>query len=239
MSCRPCKLILVALLLVAGASGNTCLASAGAVDHAAERAAMVTQLRRQGIRNGRVLVAMGRVPRHLFFAQTDSLHAYHDCPLSIGSGRVAATPYAVALMTQLIAPQPGMRVLQVGIGSGYHSAVLADITRNVFVIDVRPTLTRAASTRLRARGYSSVRCHTGSACRGWPEHAPYDAIVVTCATERVPVALIEQLREGGRLVITIGRGPEQTLNCLRKSGGRLRAEAGVRLQVSATDCGGQ
>ena len=236
MSWRPCKLILVALLLVAAASGNTCLASAGAVDYAAERAAMVRYLRRQGIRNPRVLAAMGRVPRHLFFAQTDCLHAYDDCPLSIGSGRVATPPYAIALMTQLIDPQAGMRVLQIGIGSGYHSAVLADITPHVFVIDIRPTLTRAASDRLRARGYSSVRCHTGRACQGWPEHAPYDAIVVTCATERVPVALIEQLREGGRLVIPIGRGPEQTLNCLRKSGGRLRAEAGVQLHVSPMDC---
>jgi len=233
---RPCKLFLFALLLVAAASGNTCLASAGALDYAAERAAMVGHLHRQGIQNPRVLAAMGRVPRHLFFAQTDCTQAYDDCALSIGSGRVAAAPYAVALMTQMIDPRPGMRVLQVGIGSGYQSAVLADITPHVFVIDVRPALTRAASDRLRARGYSSVRCNTGSACQGWPEHAPYDAIVVTCAAERVPVALIEQLREGGRLVIPIGRGPEQTLNCLRKSGGRLRAEAGVHLHVSAMDC---
>lgn len=236
MSLRSCKLFLVALFLVAAVSGNICLASSGAVDYAAERAAMVRYLRRQGIQNARVLAAMGRVPRHLFFAQTDCARAYDDCPLSIGAGRVAAAPYAVALMTQLIAPQPGMRVLQVGIGAGYQSAVLADITPHVFVIDIRPALTRAASNRLRSRGYSSVRSSTGRACLGWPEHAPYDAIVVTCATERVPVALIEQLREGGRLVIAIGRGPEQTLNCLRKSGGRLRAEAGVQLQMSAMDC---
>jgi protein-L-isoaspartate(D-aspartate) O-methyltransferase len=187
---------------------------------------MVQQLRKQGITNERVLAAMAKVPRHLFVDEGDRGKAYAEAEIPLGSGQVMCSPYAAALMAQVLDPRPGTRVFHVGTGSGYLAAVLAEITPQVYTMDMRAEIAQQAQLRLRSLGYSSVRCRTGPACQGWPSLASFDAIVVTCAAERVPEALIAQLRDGGRLVIPIGHGPEQTLNCLRKS----TSETGPRLK---------
>jgi protein-L-isoaspartate(D-aspartate) O-methyltransferase len=217
-------------------------AHAGPPNFGPERAAMVARLRRPRggypeIANPRVLRAMSRVPRHLFMEPRVRARAYGDDEIPLGSGQVMCSPYTVALAAQLLDPQPGMRILEVGTGSGYLAAVLAEITPHVYSIDMRPELSRQAQARLRSLHYGSVRCRVGKGCEGWAQYGPFDGIVVTCAARQVPEALIAQLKDGGRLVIPIGHGPEQTLSCMRKSGGKLHA-AGVvmRLRVSPMVC---
>jgi len=213
----------IAVLL--SSSALVALAWAGSLDYAAERAAMVRRLRKQGISNEHVLRAMGKVPRHLFVDDARRAQAYADVDIPLGSGYVMCSPYVVALMAQVLDPKPGTRILEVGTGSGYFSAVLAEITPQVYTVDMRAEVAAAARTRLRALR-SPVLSRTGPACKGWPEAAPFDAIVVTCAAEGAPEPLVAQLQNGGRLVIPIGHGPEQTLNCMRKSS----SESGPRLR---------
>jgi protein-L-isoaspartate(D-aspartate) O-methyltransferase len=225
-------------------SGLFTSAYAGAPDFGRERAALVRRLQRPHagnprITNQRVLGAISRVPRHLFVEPKLRGRAYDDEDIPVGSGQVMCSPYAVALMAQMLDPHPGARLLEVGTGPGYLTAVLASITPQVYSIDLRPELAKAAEARLRALHYSSVRTRIGKGCQGWAENGPFDGIVVTCAAQEVPEALIAQLREGGRLVIPIGHGPEQTLSCLRKSGGKLHASGTVmRLRVSPMLCQG-
>ena len=172
---------------------------------AAARQAMVEQqLVARGIDDARVLDAMRRVPRHRFVPGSVADQAYLDQPLPIGHDQTISQPYIVALMTQLARPGPGDRVLEVGTGSGYQAAVLAELAGEVFSIEiVNPLATRAALT-LRRLGYSNFAVRSGDGYAGWPEHAPFDAIVVTAAPERIPPPLLEQLRPGGRLVVPVG-----------------------------------
>ncbi|MDH5834602.1 protein-L-isoaspartate(D-aspartate) O-methyltransferase [Luteimonas sp. M1R5S59] len=177
----------------------------GGDDMAAARQAMVEQqLVARGIEDARVLAAMGKVPRHRFVPEALADQAYLDQPLPIGHDQTISQPYIVALMTQLARPAPGDRVLEIGIGSGYQAAVLAELAADVSSIEiVTPLATRAALT-LRQLGYSNFAVRSGDGYAGWPEHAPFDAIVVTAAPERIPAPLLEQLRPGGRLVIPVG-----------------------------------
>lgn len=172
---------------------------------AAARQAMVEeQLVARGIDDARVLDAMRRVPRHRFVPEALADQAYGDQPLPIGHDQTISQPYIVALMTQLARPAPGDRVLGVGTGSGYQAAVLAELAGEVYSIEiVTPLATRAALT-LHRLGYSNVAVRSGDGYAGWPEHAPFDAIVVTAAPERIPPPLLEQLAPGGRLVIPVG-----------------------------------
>jgi protein-L-isoaspartate(D-aspartate) O-methyltransferase len=195
--------------------------------HAAVRARMVSgQLKDRGITDARVLAAMGKVPRHRFVPAWLAPLAYADQPLPIGSGQTISQPYIVALMTQWAEVQDGDKVLEVGTGSGYQAAVLAELTDKVYSIELLPELAREAQKRLADLGYGRVRVLTGDGSAGWPQEAPFAAILVTAAAPEVPPALATQLQEGGRLVMPVGRaGGLQYLKRFRRVGGRLQEEA--------------
>ena len=195
-------------------------------DYAAARSAMVAdQLKARGITDPRVLAAMGKVPRHLFVPPELAPLAYGDHPLPIGGSQTISQPYIVALMSQWAAVAPGDQVLEVGTGSGYQAAVLSELTDKVFTIELLPDLARRAADRLKELGYLKVKAKTGDGYRGWPEAAPFDAILVTAAAPMVPPDLAAQLKEGGRLVIPLGEaGGSQTLVRLRKIKGELKEE---------------
>lgn len=171
----------------------------------ASRARMVdTQIAARGVRDPRVLAAMRKVPRHLFVDPSQRDHAYEDHPLPIAASQTISQPYIVALMTELLALDPRARVLEIGTGSGYQSAVLGELAAEVYSIEIVPDLARAAGQRLRELGYANVTVREGDGYRGWPEHAPFDGIIVTAAPERIPQPLIDQLAAGGRMVIPVG-----------------------------------
>jgi len=176
------------------------------------------QIESRGITNARVLAAMAKVPRHEFVPEHLADAAYEDHPLSIGHGQTISQPYIVALMTELLQLQPGAKVLEVGTGSGYQAAILAEVGAEVYSVEILEPLARASVELLRRLGYADVHVKTGDGYLGWPEHAPYDAIVVTAAADRyVPPPLVEQLKPGGRLVIPVDDGqPHQSLLFVEK-----------------------
>ncbi len=165
---------------------------------------LIEHLRRSGIRDRRVLEAMRRVPREHFVPPTVRHAAYEDHPLPIGEGQTISQPYIVALMTQALALQPGEKVLEIGTGSGYQAAILAELGADLYTVEVRPLLLEAARRRLEALGYEGIHYRLGDGHLGWPEFAPYDAIIVTAAPREIPPALVAQLAEGGRMVIPVG-----------------------------------
>jgi len=173
------------------------------------------QLLRRDITDERVLDAMRTVPRHEFIPDTPLVRAYADHPILIGHGQTISQPYIVALTTQLICPEPHFRVLDVGTGSGYQAAVLAELVAEVVSLEILPELAKSAQSRLVELGYSKVHVCNTDAFRGWPELAPFDAIVAAAAPEAVPPRLIEQLKPGGRLVMPVGR-ERQTLVVVEK-----------------------
>ncbi len=182
------------------------------------------------ISDPRVLAAMEAVPRERFVPAEYAEDAYGDHPLPIGYGQTISQPYIVALMTQLLELKGHERVLEVGAGSGYQAAILSLLARDVFTVERIPQLAEKARERLRELGYHNVHIRVGDGYEGWPEHAPYDAIIVTCAADEVPPPLIEQLADGGRLVIPVGEsGWSQRLMLLRKRGAEVeqREVAGV------------
>jgi protein-L-isoaspartate(D-aspartate) O-methyltransferase len=182
-----------------------------------ERHAMVAgQIEARGVRNPRVLDAMRDVPRHVFVPKPYRDEAYRDRPLPIGSGQTISQPYIVAIMTELVDPQPGDRVLEVGTGSGYQAAVLSRLVARVFSIEIIPELAERARRTLAAHGYDNVVVITGDGYRGLPREAPFDGIVVTAAPEQIPAPLVEQLKVGGRMVIPVGTA-EQWLQVLERT----------------------
>jgi protein-L-isoaspartate(D-aspartate) O-methyltransferase len=186
-------------------------------DYAGARERMVRQqLEVRGIGDARVLAAMRKVPRHEFVPAALRIGAYEDGPLPIGHGQTISQPYIVALMSELARLRPDARVLEVGTGSGYQAAVLAELARDVYSIEiVEPLATEAAAT-LRRLGYERVHVRHGDGYRGWPDVAPFDAILVTAAPEQLPSPLLDQLKEGGRLVIPVG-GESQELQVHRRT----------------------
>ncbi len=178
-------------------------------------------LQGRDIRDPKVLEIMGRIPRHLFVEPSLRGKAYADYPLPIAEGQTISQPYIVALMTQILQVQPGERVLEVGTGSGYQAAVLAELGAQVYSIEVQETLAKQAALRLKELGYDRVQVRYGDGYLGWEEAAPFDAIIVTCAADHIPPPLIKQLKEGGRLVIPLGSTTYfQTLTLLTKKEGR-------------------
>ncbi len=191
------------------------------------RARMVQeQLQPRGIHDPRVLRAMGQVPRHAFVPDPQRGRAYEDGPLPIGHGQTISQPYVVAFMTEALAPQPSDRVLEVGTGSGYQAAVLSGLVKEVFSIEVLPALARQAQADLAGLGFHNVQVRVGDGHLGWPEAAPFDAIIVTCAPEQVPPALVAQLKVGGRMIIPVGsQWGAQELLLLRKEATGLHRQA--------------
>jgi protein-L-isoaspartate(D-aspartate) O-methyltransferase len=175
------------------------------------RTRLVERLREEGIRDGRVLEAIGRIPRHLFVDEALSHRAYEDTALPIGLGQTISQPYVVALMSQAAVEHRPKKVLEVGTGSGYQTAVLASLVTEVYTIERLEPLMRQARRRLRELGYHNVHFRTADGSSGWPEHAPYDAIVVTAAASELPSVLVEQLSLGGRLIIPVGSALQQEL----------------------------
>lgn len=175
------------------------------------------QIRKRGIRSPKVLAAMERVPRHLFVPEKLVARSYHDEPVPIGERQTISQPYMVAAMTEALELEGQERVLEVGGGSGYQAAILAQLAREVITIEAREALAEAARERLALLGYGNVRVVTGDGTLGWAEAAPFDAILVAAAAPEIPPPLIEQLAEGGRLVIPVGRSDRQMLMRIRKS----------------------
>jgi len=183
------------------------------------RLAMVRrQIEARGVRDRRVLDAIRAVRRHRFVPPDQVDRAYQDNPLPIGYDQTISQPYIVALMTELLDLEAGEKVLEIGTGSGYQAAVLAELTDRVFSIEIVPELARMAARNLRNEEYDAVRLRTGDGYRGWPEEAPFEAIIVTAAPGHVPRPLIEQLAEGGRLVIPVGDARQELLLLVKEKG---------------------
>ena len=179
-------------------------------DFSAERHRLVEFLRRE-IRDERVLAAMGRVPRELFVGSGQWESAYDDRPLPIGHGQTISQPLMVAIMTEALDLEGPEKVLEVGTGSGYQAAILAELAERVVTVERLPELVRKAEENLRRLGYSNIEVHQAGSALGWPDQAPYDAIVVSAGAPGVPQVLVDQLAAGGRLVIPAGSRHEQTL----------------------------
>jgi len=184
---------------------------------------MKHHLEGRGIRNLDVLRVMRVTPRHLFVPPEFSVLAYDDQPLPIGHGATISQPYIVALMTELLEPAKTHRVLEIGTGSGYQAAVLAQLAARVFTIEIVPELADSARDRLKQLGYSNVSVRAGNGYLGWPEEAPFDRIILTAAPPSVPQALLDQLAKAGRLVAPVGPLRDQDLLLFEKTGdGKLR-----------------
>lgn len=189
-----------------------------------ERLEMVRdQIESRGVSDPMTLAAMRNVPRHWFVPESESGYAYSDSPLPIGHGQTISQPFIVALMTQALALSEDDRVLEVGTGSGYQAAVLAERTPHVWTIEIEPALAARSAAILRERGYSTVQVRAGDGYLGWPEAAPFDAIIVTCAPTKIPQPLIDQLRPGGRICIPVGEtgGVQQLVLVSKRADGTL------------------
>jgi protein-L-isoaspartate(D-aspartate) O-methyltransferase len=218
-------LVVLAVDVVAGDFGVRAASPLPEPDpHLQARRAMVeSQIKARGINDERVLRAMLAVPRHRFVDDRYGRQAYADHPLPIGYGQTISQPYIVALMSAEAAVRPGHRVLEIGTGSGYQAAILAELAAEVFTVEIIEPLGRAAAARLRDLGYARVTTRIGDGYFGWPEIAPFDTILVTAAPDHVPPPLARQLKEGGRMVVPVGPpGLVQTLWRITKVQGQLR-----------------
>src|SRR5580700_7438086 len=202
--------------------------SAGPSDFAAARQRMVEeQLSAPGrdIENHLVLEAMATVPRHEFVPESLRKFAYWDEPLPIGYGQTISQPFIVAFMTEQLNPKSSDRVLEIGTGSGYQAAILSRLVTEVYTIEIIEPLAKRAEADLRRLGFLNVKVLAGDGYKGWPEHAPFDSIIVTCAPEHIPQALIDQLQDGGRMIIPVGALGDQKLYLLRKHGAKIEQQA--------------
>ncbi len=209
------------------------MSCADAQDYASQRVRMVAEVEAMyaatradtglAAMSPQVRAALAKVERHRFVPAGQSSLAYRNHPLPIGSGQTISQPYIVALSTDLLEPQPGQRVLEIGTGSGYQAAILAEIVLKVYSIELIPSLGKEAAERLRTLGYANVEVRIGDGYAGWPERAPFDAIVVTAAAPRVPEALVAQLKPGGRMVIPVGASYEaqQLLLIVKRADGTV------------------
>lgn len=176
------------------------------------------QIRTRGVSDPRVLEAMKSVPRHEFVPPALRYRAYEDNPLPIGLEQTISQPYIVALMTEMLEPKPEDKVLEVGTGSGYQAAILAELVGEVYTIEILEPLARRAEKTLQRLGYHNIRIKIGDGWKGWPEAAPFDKIIVTAAPATIPAALVEQLKEGGRMVIPVGTVLQKLLLGVKKNG---------------------
>ena len=192
-------------------------------DFTAQRQRMVEQqLKPRGVKDERVLAAMAKVPREEFVPVESRSDAYEDGPLPIGYNQTISQPFIVAFMTEQLRRNPGDRVLEIGSGSGYQAAILAELVTDVYTIEIVEPLAKTAEATLQRLGYKNVHIKVGDGYKGWPEAAPFDAIIVTCAPEKVPQPLVDQLKDGGRMVIPVGERFAQQLYLLEKKNGQLK-----------------
>ena len=224
------RLLLILLWLTCGLPMNTgCTATSDTSQEdtsytAARNRMVIEQIKKRGIQDERVLHTLTTVPRHLFIPPAYRDHAYDDGPLPIGQGQTISQPYIVALMSERLELSGDERVLEIGTGSGYQAAVLSLLAKQVYSIEIVPQLMSTASQLLAQLGYDNVTVLLGDGNVGWEKEKPYDAIIVTAAAPHIPPALIEQLAEGGRMVLPVVRGEEQYLLRLRKQQGRIVEE---------------
>jgi protein-L-isoaspartate(D-aspartate) O-methyltransferase len=182
---------------------------------------MIEHLVAQGIRDERVLDVMGMIPRHQFISSQRWDEAYANHPLPIDEGQTISQPYIVARMTESLELLPSERVLEIGTGSGYQTIILAELVSEVFTVERLAMLSRQAAERLSAAGYGNIQYKVGDGTQGWAEHAPFDVIIATAAAPELPASLVEQLREGGRLVIPVGNRQIQKLLLVKKTAGEI------------------
>ena len=181
-----------------------------------------TQIAARGVRDERVLAAFGKVPRHEFVPESERPLAYADGPLPIGHGQTISQPYIVALMTELLEPKSENRVFEVGTGSGYQAAILAELVNEVYTVEMLEPLHQAAKARLGRLGYGNIHVRLGDGTKGWPEAGPFDKIVITAGGLKIPEALIRQLKDGGRIVMPVGDSKDQVLVVGIKQGNHLK-----------------
>jgi protein-L-isoaspartate(D-aspartate) O-methyltransferase len=227
LRCRPAlaQVALAVALLGIPVCPFSCARHISASRHTGQaRERLVIAARANGVSDERVLDALRAVPREEFVPFGERAHAYEDRSLPIERGQKISQPSLVALMTQLLKISRGDKVLEIGTGSGYQAAILAELAPRVYSVEIIPEMANTARKRLRRLGYRTVQVRTGDGYQGWPEHAPFDSIIVTCAPDHVPEPLVEQLKEGGRMVIPVGpESDRQTLYLLEKQKGRLRS----------------
>jgi protein-L-isoaspartate(D-aspartate) O-methyltransferase len=222
--CRRVSLLAIIVFVTFASLGYSPLLeeAIGADDFVLLRENMVrSQIVARGVKDARVLAALRKVERHRFVPPSIRHLAYHDTPLPIGQSQTISQPYIVALMTELCQLRAGDRVLEIGTGSGYQAAILAELAKEVYTIEILEPLADRAATLLEKFGYRNIKVKYGDGYLGWPEYAPFDAIIVTCAPKEIPQALLEQLAEGGRLVIPVGDA-NQELKLVVKRQGRLK-----------------
>lgn len=220
-------------LLLAAVPVFLVAAPAGGQDFGLQRREMVNlQIRQRGIHETTVLKAMEQVPRHLFVPESVRPKAYGDEALPLGPGRAIYQPYVVALMTSLLDLERGDRVLEVGTGSGYHAAVLSRIAREVYSIEIDSAVAVQASRRLSALGYYNINVRHGDGYQGWPDKAPFDAILLSAAPPRLPKPLLDQLRVGGRMVVPVGGSFFQDLLVITKTADGLEKRTVIPVRMT-------
>ena len=222
---RKLTLVIFMLALAAGLQTVHAQVPSDQRDVASLREAMVAnEIEGAGIKNPRVLDAMRKTPRHEFVPAAYRQYAYRDTALPIGDRQTISPPFVVAYMTEQVDPQPNDRVLEIGAGSGYQAAVLSPLVKEVYTIEIVERLGQRAKRTLRRLGYKNVEVRIGDGYEGWPEKAPFDKIIVTCSPESVPQPLVDQLREGGQMIIPVGERYQQNLYRMTKRNGKLERE---------------
>jgi len=214
------NLLMCMLALSVGCGGDRWSPLTGSErDFKAMREKMVeTQIKSRGVKDERVISAMLKVERHRFVPKAYESQAYTDRPLPIGEEQTISQPYIVALMTELLDLKGEERVLEVGTGSGYQAAILAELAKEVYTVEIMESLASSAKKLLSELGYQNIQVKTGDGYLGWPEAAPFDAIIVTCAPDHIPNPLLEQLKEGGRMVVPVGTHSQELKKIVKRSG---------------------
>jgi protein-L-isoaspartate(D-aspartate) O-methyltransferase len=216
---RVWQCLIVGILALAGCER----ARTSGADFAAERERMVKeQIVMRGVNEERVLAAVRKVPREEFVPEQFRAASYADQPLPIGYDQTISQPFIVAFMTEQLRPRETDRVLEIGTGSGYQAAILAELVAEVYSIEILEPLAKTAEATLQRLGYKNVHVKAGDGYKGWLEHAPFDAVIVTCAPDHVPQPLVDQLKDGGRMIIPVGPFGDQELYLLEKENGQLR-----------------